>query len=122
MRAALAAMPPQDTFGDGAALNTIRGAVVATPRQSGTGIYSLRVPFLLVPRGTSNVQPKDTAHRFSVSDGIASSSIRLRNLGVHSGNADVYAWGEKDTREGYPLTDIRATGVQSLPGAARRSG
>jgi len=116
--AALAALPAQDAFADGSAINTIRGAIVATPRKSRAGVYPLRVPFLLVPRGTSNVAPKGSARPFSVNDGIATSSIRLKNDQGHDGNADVYAWGEKDTREGYPLTDIRATGVQSLPGAA----
>jgi hypothetical protein len=115
--AALAALPPQDAFADGAALNTIRGAILATPRTSGTGIYTLRVPFLLVPRGTSNIAPKGAPHKFQASGGIATSSVVLRNDQVHSGNADVYAWGESDAREGYPLTDIRATGAQSLPGA-----
>jgi len=114
---ALAALPAQDAFSDGAALNTIRGAIVATPRRTGVGIYPLRVPFLLVPRGTSNIAPKGLDRPFTLSGGVASSSIRLRNSSIHTGNADVYAWGEKDIREGYPLTDIRATGVQSLPGA-----
>ena len=39
----------------GAASTRFRGAVVATPTTAGTGVYSLRIPFLGVPRGLSNI-------------------------------------------------------------------
>ena len=54
--ARVAALPGMSTFtiGWGGVLST-RGLVLATPTTSGPGIYQLRVPWLLVPRGLSNV-------------------------------------------------------------------
>ena len=48
-------------------------------------------------------------------------STRLTNLGVHQGNADVYSWGisdPQDTPADTGQADVRAAGVQSLPGEA----
>jgi minor extracellular serine protease Vpr len=115
--AALAALPPADEHSDGTSLVSIRGAVVATPTVVGAGRYALRVPFLVVPRGTSNITA-GTPTGFTADGGTASATVKLTNSGIHAGNADVYAWGESDVKEGLTLTDIRATGVQSLPGFA----
>jgi hypothetical protein len=114
-RSALAALPSAEAFPDGSALNTIRGMVTADPRGSGKGRYDLHVPFLLVPRGLSNVQPRKPA-LWSLDGGSAVSSVKVRNTGIHSGGVDQYSWGEWDPKEGIGVADIRATGVQSLPG------
>jgi subtilisin family serine protease len=116
----VAALPDADTFtgldNPGAVL-TIEGLVTATPIGGGAGVYALHVPFMVVPRGTSNVQASPLAP-YQHSDSTLTSSVFLRNRGIHSGTADVYAWGlsAKDTVKG--IASVRAVGVQSQPGAA----
>lgn len=100
-------------------VNTFEGAIVATPRSSGAGIYSLRIPFLGVPRGLSSITA-GTRSAYTVSGGIARATVPLRNTtGIHSGFADVYAWGLSDPQDvpagPYSSMDIRAVGVQSIP-------
>jgi minor extracellular serine protease Vpr len=92
------------------------------------------VPYLLVPRGLSDVQAEmaggrkgghgagtvATAHGSGGGHGSAApfeGTIRVRNAGVHEGVADVYALGLTDPRgDGLNGMDIRAAGVQVLPG------
>jgi minor extracellular serine protease Vpr len=98
-------------------VNTFRGAVVATPTTSGAGIYSLRVPFIAVPRALSNVAA-GTRSAYT-GGGVRSATIPLSNSGIHASYADVYAWGLSDPQD-LPATpiatnDIRAVGVQVLP-------
>jgi subtilisin family serine protease len=114
-RSALAALPSAEAFPDGSAVDTVRGAVTADPRGSARGRYDLNVPFLLVPRGLSNVEAKKPA-AWTLEDGTATSTVRVKNTGIHTGNVDQYSWGEWDPKEGLGITDIRATGVQALPG------
>jgi minor extracellular serine protease Vpr len=117
--AAVAALPAADTFtgvGPGAVLS-IEGVVTATPTATATGVYALHVPFLLVPRGTSNVvDGPPSPYHFAA--GVASATVPLRNRGIHSGTADVYAWGlfDKDHTKG--IASVRAVGVQTQPGAS----
>ena len=116
--AAVKALPFADTFagmGPGAVL-TIDGLVTATPTVAGSGIYPLRVPFLVAPRGLSNVKVGPTAP-YAPAAGVASTSVKLSNVGTHDGTADVYAWGlyQKDTATG--LASVRAVGVQTQPGS-----
>jgi subtilisin family serine protease len=97
-------------------VNTFRGAVVATPTTSGAGIYSLRVPFMAVPRALSNIAA-GTRSAYT-GGGVRTASIPLSNSGIHTGIADVYAWGLSDPQD-LPATpiatnDIRAVGVQVL--------
>ena len=116
--AAVAALPPADASNFGR-LVSIAGAVVATPTSSGPGIYSLRVPFLLAPRGLSKVTASGSEDATQQPTGRSSSVVELENEGVHVGNADFYAWNisdPKDTQTSY--VDVRAAGVQSLPGTA----
>jgi minor extracellular serine protease Vpr len=112
-KAGVAALPSMAAIATGSVL-TIRGAVIATPTSAGTGRYALRVPFLVSPRGLSQV---DAGRRspYSFAAGVASADVPLKNKGVHSGDADVYAWGISDPNEGLATTDIRAVGVQSFP-------
>ena len=116
--AAVKALPFDDTFagvGPGAVL-TVQGLVTATPTASAAGIYPLHVPFMVVPRGLSAVKLGPPAP-YTLAGGVATTSVKVSNPGVHAGTADVYAWGlySKDTRTG--LASIRAAGVQSQPGS-----
>jgi minor extracellular serine protease Vpr len=93
------------------ALVTVRGAVTATPTAAGPGVWPLRIPFLLAPRGLSNVTVSGTPTTFG------SSTATLSNSGVHATFADVYAWGQTDPADSVGnAMDVRAVGVQSLPG------
>ncbi|MFB7894257.1 S8 family serine peptidase [Microbacterium sp. NPDC056044] len=87
---------------------------------------TLRVPYLMVPRATSNVSAqgdlKVTKNNKPVSGTL---SVPLRDkAGVFDVNADFYTWGledKKDVKKEFTDTgfDLRAAGVQSLdlPGA-----
>jgi subtilisin family serine protease len=112
---AFAALPSDDTFavGPGALLN-LRGVVVATPAGGGT---ALRVPYLVAPRGLSDVRAGvlSGVHR---SGNAVTASIPLTNGGVHSGLADLYTWGITDPNEGGSTMDVRDAGAQVLPGSA----
>ncbi len=96
-------------------VNTFRGAVVATPTTAGTGVYSLRIPFLGVPRGLSNISAGPRS-AYATANGISTATIPVSNTGIHTGFADVYAWGLSDPKDlGSATTvtnDIRAVGVQ----------
>jgi minor extracellular serine protease Vpr len=93
------------------AVVTVRGAVTASPTAAAAGVYPLRVPFLLVPRGLSNVTVSGSPSP------SGSATVTLSNGGVHETAADVYAWGQTDAADlpGNPV-DVRAVGVQILPG------
>jgi hypothetical protein len=117
--AAVAALPNAETSNFGA-LVTIRGAVVATPAASGPGVYSLRVPFLVAPRALSGVTSSAAAQPRPVAGSASdrTTSITVRNGGFVSGNADVYSWGISDGADADTPYDVRAAGVQVLPGGA----
>jgi minor extracellular serine protease Vpr len=115
---AVAALPTADTFGGvgpGAVL-IVEGVVVATPATAGPGVYALHVPFLVVPRGVSDVVAGPPAP-YKLDSGVASTSVKLRNMGLHSGTADVYAWGLTDKDHTRGIASVRALGVQSQAGS-----
>jgi len=119
--AAVAALPGMSTFtiGWGGVLTT-RGLVLATPTTSDAGIYPLRVPWLLAPRGLSNVTAGARSAYTPVAgtDGLYNSSVQLTNNGVHSGTVDLYSWGihdANDTSGGEDNYDVRDVGVQEQP-------
>ena len=115
----VAALPTADRFvtGDLQGLVALDGVVTAAPTKAADGVYSLRVPYLLVPRGTSDVSA-DLVGKTTVSGTTATTSLLLRNDNVHAGVADTYALGLTDPRgDGADGTDIRAVGVQSVPAA-----
>lgn len=112
---AMRALPGADTLPTEAVL-AVEGAITATPTVAGVGRYPLRVPFLVVPRSLSSVDASAASH-FSVASGVSTGNVKLTNSGLHSGNADVYSWGYMDPKDGLKEVDLRAVGVQSLPGA-----
>jgi len=115
---AVKALPFADTFagvGPGAVL-TVEGVVTAKPTTSGAGVYPLRIPFLVVPRGLSAVQVGPPAP-YKLTAGVAGSSVKLHNAGTHTGTADVYAWGIVDKDHTKGIASVRAVGVQSQPGS-----
>ena len=114
----MAALPGADAIPT-QAVTAIEGAVTATPTVAGPGRYPLRVPFLVVPRSLSAVSASGPG-RYTVAAGAATSTIKLTNTGLHSGNADVYAWGYADPKDGVREADLRAVGVQALPGSTGR--
>ncbi len=118
--AQLASQPTTSVLLGGApwgGVNNFRGAVVATPTTTGPGLYALRVPFIAVPRALSNVTA-GARSTYTTANGIARASIPLSNSGVHTGYADVYAWGLSDPQDlggGSTATnDIRAVGLQTF--------
>ena len=109
------------TLPDAAASNfgvvqTIQGVVVATPTTTGTGVYPLRTAFLMVPRGLSNVKP--SALSYTRRGQTSTASLSVSNTGVHTGTADVYAWGihdENDVAHPEDSMDVRDVGIKVLP-------
>jgi len=97
---------------------------VATPASGHTADQqTLRLPFMFVPRGLSNVAAgtpgpwsTDPSAPLSTPGHAISSTLPLANTGIHTGTADLYTWGITDAREtGQPM-DVRDVGVQLLPG------
>jgi len=111
-----AASLAQDAFGQlYQDVSTVGGLIRATPRSSGAGIYPLSVPWHVVPRPESRIQDLPASRTAWVTDGsLRKSSLRVRNYGVHTGVADMYAWGLQDTDESLGRIDLRAAGVQSV--------
>ena len=120
MAAADVAALPAAVVSNFGALVSVRGVVVATPQAAGDGVYALRVPFMLVPRGLSNVTAGEPT-RFTPEKGgpVFTGSVELTNGGIHSGVADTYVWGISDADDvsgAEDAMDVRVAGVQSLPG------
>ena len=96
-------------------VTTVRGAITADPRGGGTGVYSLRVPWLVAPRGTSDIRQSDNSRlAYTRSGATAKSSVKFRNFGLHKGIAEVFAWGLSDGNDHIGEVDLRAAGVESL--------
>ncbi|GAA2212214.1 S8 family serine peptidase [Nonomuraea monospora] len=116
---AVAALPAAETSNFGTVVH-IQGAVTATPRAAAEGVSPLRAAFLLVPDAQSEVRSGKPG-TYTPADGGLATSVQVRNTGAHAGAADVYAWGitDADDVEGAEDSiDVRAAGVQTLPGPA----
>ena len=108
--AASAANVPSSLTG-GFAMSQFSGDVVLT-----SGSSALRVPYLLVPRSTSQVAA--TAGTWNTTTD-SSTSIDLTNPDtLRTGAADFYTWGLTDPQDvtlaGDTSYDVRAVGVQSF--------
>jgi hypothetical protein len=110
---AFAAMPSDDTFtvlggvGPGGVL-TMRGDIVATP-SAGSHVQTLTVPYLVAPRGLSNISATTTG----AAPGV---TLHLTNGGIHSGTAGIYAWGIHDGADTGNTADVQDVGVQVTTG------
>ncbi len=94
-------------------LTNVAGAVTVHPETAGAGQYDLQVPWLIAPRGLSNVSPKQKTANVPVAGGWKSSVV-IKNKGLHQGIADTYAWGLLDDNDHLGEIDLRAAGVQSV--------
>lgn len=119
--AGVAALPGAETSNFGA-LVTVRGNVTATPQSTGTGIYPLHIPFLVAPRGLSNVTVGTKTDWTPQPGGpLFTANVTAANSGIHGGSGEVYAWGIQDANDvAHPedSMDVRDVGVETLPGAA----
>ncbi len=101
---------------DGGELVSIHGLVEAVPRRSRSGVLPLRISFLFVPIALSDIRSSPVVRPTPAG---AYPPIQIRNAGVHTGTADVYAWlladpaGDAVDPE---IADLTNLGVQSLPG------
>jgi hypothetical protein len=119
---AFANLPSDDTFvvGPGGVVS-VRGAVVATPVNPAAGQQTLRVAYLVVPRGLSDVKAGTPSTFRSTGSDISTftATLPVSNGGIHTGSADLYAWGISDGQDaGGRSMDVRDVGVQVLPGDA----
>ena len=110
---------PLDTAG-GASLpgftpfSSVSGSVVFTPVGGSNNGVTLRVPYLMVPQGVSNVSTSIDSRQLKRT---GSTTARTTNRSQVQGTADWYAWGIKDARTtALGSNDIRAVGASSVGG------
>jgi minor extracellular serine protease Vpr len=96
-------------------LEYIGGRLLVKPTVLKAGIMALRVPWAVVPRGTSNIWGELGSYSTSGSDANANLAVHNGAGGVHDGYADIFQWGLNDQQEGYDGIDLRAVGFQTLP-------
>ena len=84
-RSAMQALPSASAQAAGQ-VTEVGGSIVAVPRSTGAGIYSLKMLFNFVPQGLSDIR----ADGGRIRNGAG--NIQLHNEGSHSGDADFYQW------------------------------
>ncbi len=107
---------PGASANDGGELTSFHGFVLAWPRADRRGVLPLRITFMFVPVPLSNIEASASVTETAPG---AFSPIALRNTGVHTGDADVYAWLLADPAGDAPesdVADLTNVGVQSFPG------
>jgi subtilisin family serine protease len=108
---------PGAAASDLGALTSLHGFVRATPRTPRGGVFTLRMAFVSVPVGLSDVRP--TSLQLSGDATTRSGTLSVRNRGRHAGTAELYGWllsdpaGDAADPEVPDLVDL---GVASLPG------
>jgi minor extracellular serine protease Vpr len=110
---------PVATVGDSSelapnpAFREVAGLITFTPASaSDNNNVTLRVPYYVVPRALSGV---NATMAKSVTTASPSTNANLSNpSGPIDGDADFYAWGLNDPKEGANSADVRAIGVQSF--------
>jgi subtilisin family serine protease len=103
---------PGATAGNSDEFRDVSGVVTFTPTGNGNNGIALSVPYLLVPRVSSNVNAA-ALPKFTGSP--KASRARLTNVGsLIPATADFYAWGLNSPNAGLGLADLRAAGVQSF--------
>jgi minor extracellular serine protease Vpr len=100
--------------GSGLSFREVAGLVQLAPTGGQNAGVTLRVPYYLVPRAQSSLATKLAA---KPKPAAPSTVATVTNAdGAISGNADFYAWGLADGKDGGAASnDIRAVGVQSFP-------
>ena len=101
---------PAATAGDTNAFRDVAGLITLTPAQGQNKGATLRVPYYLVPRVTSNVS--STLPRLTGNP--PSGTVTTRNPGAIETTADFYAWGLTGVNDENGLFDVRAVGAQSF--------
>jgi hypothetical protein len=103
---------PVATAGNASAFREVAGLITLTPTGGSNNGVTLRVPYYLVPRALSGV---NATMAKSVTTASPSTNANLSNpSGPIDGDADFYAWGLNDPKEGANSADVRAIGVQSF--------
>ena len=102
----------------GLAFREVAGLITFTPATaSDNNGVTLRVPYYLVPRSSSNVDVSlgSTSVQNEVNSVISTSATLTNAGGARSGNGDFYAWGLSDGNEaGDSSADVRAIGIQTF--------
>ncbi len=104
---------PVATAGNSASFREVAGLITLTPATaSDNNGVTLRVPYYLVPRALSGV--KATMAKTVTTASPTTNAIVSNASGPIAGEADFYAWGLNDAKEGTSSADVRAIGVQSF--------
>ena len=109
---------------------TVRGNIVATPvATDAASDQTLRLAYVIVARGLSavtpgavgafsNVSSVSSTHAGTPGHTIAA-NLPLSNPGIHTGTADLYAWGIHHDQTTGSAIDVRDVGLKVLQGGSK---